>query len=1038
MERCDVVLLETRPQRKADALIALRGSPHADIMDQNVAVVVALVSLGLLLLLIVGLFIMIDSFDQQPSASSALASMGGATASAANGGASKPAKKRVYTQGVRLEDLLTWPAADAAEALAAYLQQMEGDEREALFSHLPQATNCVLGLDQHVPGSPRGWLNEQSRLLSEPNRNVRGAQALAQKLLDLVAAPDRTGGTVALVGGSLGAVGGGSTGGGGGGVTAKPVPGHLYTKLIDAGRGPEGGMRYTFFSKHLPAPARVALANGQPKLVPALFAARLPNRLGLQGGGSPAGAVPGRIPEPINLVLAAWEYFLFCFCLWPLTDAGERAMDVVTPPAAALPGAAMLASMGGSKPQPGEPLYLTILGSYLRALVPVRAPLPADGSGPGWLLLSALSQFWLCQNAEPLVAAQLAAQTPFADTKASVLTALSFVVRHLNAHEVARLADPASALAASASAHAAFRAPFYHFFDKQLDSLPEISARVAHLIRLFTHYLQPWRPEGQQPGDKAGDKGGASAGGASVIGGAMATAAGAAAPAAAGSAVTGATSDSAAAPAATAASSAVVATMAAEAAAAWRWAGFVRGNYLLYVRLLVSVSREVKLGRFRFNEKRDVVMLREAMALFSSPHVLLLLRQMGEALELLLLGGSNAAVGGVGSAALGSASSGASASAAAGGPGGLRDVLVGQLAQLEGRDPSRWRATCDAYLPAKVYAALDGMDRELQTKLDEHRKRQREKNFFESAGDSSSKSYVTVVEELRRFAQRCMRELQPAGQPSARPVVAVEKHKSDIRPAFTLLRPASDGYGGYENAPLTDEQRRMLGKGHARCSRLGVAYRATPRRPVRPVGEGELPILVDLSERLAARLPLAARRLGLHPRILASVPSLCLCTIYAILIAIRPTRPAASSVAPAVATPIATPATPDAAGLTAVHPAAVEAAALRAQQQQPDRQPDLSLSDALLTALWWLLLLPTLAVGVLYLRHVMRRYRPVKAASAESWVPWFAEQLARGTPEEELKEYMRRALPEGAFAPEDDAAAIERMLARARERLQYE
>ena len=77
----------------------------------------------------------------------------------------------------------------------------------------------------------------------------------------------------------------------------------------------------------------------------------------------------------------------------------------------------------------------------------------------------------------------------------------------------------------------------------------------------------------------------------------------------------------------------------------------------------------------------------------------------------------------------------------------------------------------------------------------------------------------------------------------------------------------------------------MLGKGHARCSRLGVAYRATPRRPVRPVGEGELPILVDLSERLAARLPLAAHLLGLQkPRILASVPSLCLCTIYAILV----------------------------------------------------------------------------------------------------------------------------------------------------------
>ena len=94
-------------------------------------------------------------------------------------------------------------------------------------------------------------------------------------------------------------------------------------RLLDAGRGPEGGMRYSFFAKHLPPPTRVALLEGKPNLLPPLFAHRLPAHAWANAGGG---------EESHGLVLGAWEYYLFCFCLWPLSDGGERALDAVPSP----------------------------------------------------------------------------------------------------------------------------------------------------------------------------------------------------------------------------------------------------------------------------------------------------------------------------------------------------------------------------------------------------------------------------------------------------------------------------------------------------------------------------------------------------------------------------------------------------------------------------------------------------------------------------------------------------------------------------------
>ena len=85
-------------------------------------------------------------------------------------------------------------------------------------------------------------------------------------------------------------------------------------------------------------------------------------------------------------------------------------------------------------------------------------------------------------------------------------------------------------------------------------------------------------------------------------------------------------------------------------------------------------------------------MLREVASLFDTPHVLTLLRQLGEGLEALL------------NQALPASSP-------------LRACLEEQLFLLEG-EPSRWRAACESYLPASVYKELDLLDKHLQQTKD--------------------------------------------------------------------------------------------------------------------------------------------------------------------------------------------------------------------------------------------------------------------------------------------------------------------------------
>ena len=105
-----------------------------------------------------------------PAADPSGAGGGGAADQSTNGGGAgfgswgspkRPGDRRVYSNGVRLEELLRWPALDACRALHAYAQEMSGEDTEAFFSALPQITNCVLGLDHANGALNKGWLNQQ-------------------------------------------------------------------------------------------------------------------------------------------------------------------------------------------------------------------------------------------------------------------------------------------------------------------------------------------------------------------------------------------------------------------------------------------------------------------------------------------------------------------------------------------------------------------------------------------------------------------------------------------------------------------------------------------------------------------------------------------------------------------------------------------------------------------------------------------------------------------------------------------------------------
>ena len=243
-----------------------------------------------------------------PAADPSGAGGGGAADQSANGGGAgfgswgspkRPGDRRVYSNGVRLEELLRWPAVDACRALHAYALEMSGEDTEAFFSALPQITNCVLGLDHANGALNKGWLNQQALLLIEPQRNPRLALQLQAALFDLLtaqpAAAAASAGTSLLSPLAQGA-------------TRRPgQPGSLFGYLVSGRQGVGGAMRYTFFPKHLPRPARVALEQGRPNLVPPLFSARLqqqnaqaPNQ-GYGGASPPAAGAP---PAEALLVLS--------------------------------------------------------------------------------------------------------------------------------------------------------------------------------------------------------------------------------------------------------------------------------------------------------------------------------------------------------------------------------------------------------------------------------------------------------------------------------------------------------------------------------------------------------------------------------------------------------------------------------------------------------------------------------------------------------------------------------------------------------------
>ena len=121
---------------------------------------------------------------------------------------------------------------------------------------------------------------------------------------------------------------------------------------------------------------------------------------------------------------------------------------------------------------------------------------------------------------------------------------------------------------------------------------------------------------------------------------------------------------------------------------------------------------------------------------------------------------------------------------------------------------------------------------------------------------------------------------------------------------------------------------------------------------------------------------------ALHPRLLASVPSLGLCAVYGVLLAVRPVGD--------------------------------------------------STATLVLSSLWWALTIPALLLGTLHVRHWTRRHGSVSIASAESWLPYLADELRRGTTEAELYNYLKRVLPPS----ERTLERIERLIGQARQRVQ--
>ena len=905
---------------------------------------------------------------------------------------------RVYSSSVRLEELLRWPAIEAARALRRHTNEMSGDDTEAYFAALDHVANCILGINP-TPGTSKGWFNQQMLAMIEPHRNPRLAAELHRALLDLLSAtplqqPARPGAR---------------------GLPEKQ-PGSLFTLLQERHRrGAAAHIKYRF--TEMPRPAFVYPSGGQPQVVAKLAIQQQPQPIAT--GAQQAGAQQA---VQHQLQLTAWEYMLFQFLRWPMpgvgsdTDGGGPLIESVVAPVPSAVGALPFGMAGSTQ----LILYYELLHGYLERFVPPRltaeqmraAPLEelkralamrglsTDGDADalrkrlhdherererpssaasaannaaardGELLLHALCQFWLCQNAAPHQEAYMVpAMAAALPTSAAILGCLREVVLHLNKVSLARVAAlggggggggaaasahgnaphtphganngggavvPGTAGGVGANAdlyagtpHSILQKPMFDFFATQLQHLPETSARVNQLTRLIVLYLQPWVPPTPPKGSSVGSPG------------AVLPSSGAAKPADADAAR----------------AEMVVTHWQLQAAARWPWASFVKRNFPFFMRLLSRVAKEccATPPRFDLTNKREMEMLHLVAALFLQPHVLPLLRTMCEAAAKLSQGTQPGA------------------------PDWQSDpdcrLLRDSLIYFEVTEQACGEA-CKKLALRAVYQELDVYQEWLNKRLGEVKKKQQHSGlaaiFDEGYGASGLQPQL---EKLIDANERIMGALRPSRLPE-------KKAAQEVQSAKTKLLSLSP-------KPLDVAGRMELMRGATRCSALRVPFRATPRLPVRPVASGELAPLVRAAEALAPRLPpqLIApppAGLGLHPRLLASGLGLALGVVLPV---------ALLGVAPSVSSPLH--------GL-----------------------------------MWWMLLLCNGGFGAVHYRRWWRRNAPTTAAASESWLPWITEQLRRGVADDELRAYLEKTLPENAhYGHADGATTVEEMLERARRKL---
>ena len=889
---------------------------------------------------------------------------------------------RVYSSSVRLEELLRWPAIEAARALRRHTNEMSGDDTEAYFAALDHVANCILGINP-TPGTSKGWFNQQMLAMIEPGRNPRLAAELHRALLDLLSAVP------------LQQPGGARPGGRG---NQEKQPGSLFTLLQERHRrGAAAHIKYRF--TEMPRPAFVYPSSGQPQVVAKLAIQQQPQPIATSAQQAGAASAVQH-----QLQLTAWEYMLFQFLRWPMpgvgsdTDGGGPLIESVVVPMPSAVGTLPFGIAGSQQ----VVLYYELLHGYLERFVPPRLTgeqmrgisldelrralamrgLSTDGDGDalrkrlndherererpnaastrdGELLLHAMCQFWLCQNAAPHQEAYMSPPMgPALPTSAAILGCLREVVRHLNKVAFAHVdamgggggassahggapqtphhgnggggavvpAGGAGGLGGGAdlyagTPHSILQKPLFDFFAIQLQHLPETSARVNQLIRLVVLYLQPWAPPNPPKGSVGSP---------------------------------GAVLPSAAKPADADAARAemVVTHWQLQAAERWAWAPFVKRSFPFFMRLLSRVAKEccATPPRFDLANKREMEMLHLVAALFLQPHVLPLLRTMCEAAAKL---SQNLDWQSDADCRL------------------LRDSLI----YYEVTDPACVEA-CKKLALRAVYQELDVYQEWLNKRLSDVKKKTQTGGlaaiFDEGYGASGLQPQL---EKLIDANERIMGALRPLRLPE-------KKAAQEVQAAATKLLPLSP-------RPLDVAGRAELMRGATRCSALRVPFRATPRLPVRPVASGELAPLVLAAEALAPRLPPQVTApwpagLGLHPRLLASGLGLALGLVL----------PAALlGVAPSVSSPL--------------H-----------------------------RFMWWLLLLCNGGFGWVHYQRWWRRNQPTTAAASESWLPWITEQIRRGVADDELRAYLEKTLPENAhYGHAGGATSVDEMLERARRKL---